>query len=241
MRRIRDTMNRGRRASSLARTLGMALLGTVFAAGPVIGAAQGGVAGRVSIKEKAGEKTTDFGNTVIYLEPKAGSARASEMKAQMAINGRNFAPRVRVITVGSTVDYPNQDPFTHNVFSTTPGALFDLGSYGSGKSKSNRFTKAGAFPVYCNVHEKMTAWVVVVGTPWYTQASNDGRWEIPKVPAGRYTLTVWHERAEPVVTEVSVPVAGLAALDTKLDASGYKEVAHMDKNGKDYKKRGVVY
>ncbi len=203
--------------------------------------AQGTVAGRVSIQEKPGEKTSDFANTVIYLEPKSGPARVSEGKAQMAINGRNFAPRVRVVTTGSTVDYPNQDPFTHNVFSTTPGALFDLGSYGSGKSKSNKFVKAGAFPIYCNVHAKMTAYIVVVNTPWFTQASNDGRWDIPKVPAGKYTMTVWHERAKPVVSEIDVPVAGLAALDTKLDASGYKEVAHMDKNGKDYSKRGVIY
>jgi plastocyanin len=204
--------------------------------------AQGTVAGRVSIQEKAGEKTGDYANTVIYLEPRGGAPRVTPSKVQMAINGRNFAPRVRVVTVGSMVDYPNQDPFTHNVFSTTVGALFDLGSYGNGKSKSAEFKKAGAFPVYCNVHAKMTGYVVVVNTPWFTQASNDGRWEIPRVPAGKYTLTVWHERApSPVTTEVDVPAAGLASLDTKLDASGYKEVAHKDKNGKDYATRGVIY
>jgi plastocyanin len=203
--------------------------------------AQGTVAGRISITEKAGEKTSDFANTVIYLEPKGAAAKVAAAKTQMAINGRNFAPRVRVVTTGSTVDFPNQDPFTHNVFSTTAGALFDLGSYGSGKSKSNEFKKAGAFPVYCNVHAKMTAYVVVVNTPWYTQAGNDGRWEIPKVPAGKYTLTVWHERSAPTTSEIEVLATGLAALETKLDASGYKEVAHKDKLGKDYSTHGVVY
>lgn len=203
--------------------------------------AQGTVAGRVSIQEKPGEKTADFGNAVIYLERKAGNARVPEMKAQIAMTGRSFAPRVRVVPAGSSVDFPNQDPFSHNAFSTTQGALFDLGSYGSGKSKSTKFVKGGAFPVYCNVHAKMTAYVVVVNTPWFTQALNDGRWDIAKVPAGKYTLTVWHERTKPVITEIDVPVAGLASLDTKLDASGYKEVAHMDKNGKDYSRRGVVY
>ena len=203
--------------------------------------AQGTVAGRISIQEKPGEKTTDFANTVVYLEPKGGPAKASEAKAQMAINGRNFAPRVRVVPVGSTVEYPNQDPFTHNVFSTTPGALFDLGSYGSGTSKSNQFKKAGAFAIYCNVHSKMTGYVVVVNTPWFTQAAADGRWEIAKVPAGKYTLTVWHERAKQVDTEIEVPGAGLASLDSKLDASGYKELAHKDKVGKDYSTHAVVY
>jgi plastocyanin len=214
------------------------LAATVFAPAA---SAQGTVAGRISIQEKPGEKTVDYANTVIYLEPKGGSARVSEGKTQMAINGRNFAPRVRVVTVGSTVEYPNQDPFTHNVFSTTPGALFDLGSYGSGVSKSNQFKKAGAYPVYCNVHAKMTAYIVVVNTPWHAQAAADGRWEMGKVPAGKYTLTVWHERATPIVSEIDVPSDGLPIVETKLDARGYKEVAHKDKLGKDYSTHGVVY
>lgn len=235
-----------RRMMSGTRVFGMFIVGLLaVAAGlvavPASGSAQGTVSGRISILEKAGEKTVDFANTVIYLEPKGGAARAAETKTQMAINGRNFAPRVRVVTVGSSVEYPNQDPFTHNVFSTTPGALFDLGSYGSGTTKSNRFAKAGAYPVYCNVHAKMTGYVVVVNTPWFTQAAADGRWELAKVPAGKYTMTVWHERASPVVTDIDVPAAGLATLDAKLDASGYKEVAHKDKLGKDYSTHGVVY
>lgn len=209
---------------------------------PALAAAQGAVAGRISIDEKPGEKTTDLANAVIYLEPKAGAAKTVPGKATMAINGRNFAPRVRVVTPGSTVDFPNQDPFTHNVFSTTEGSKFDLGSYPSGKGKSQEFRKAGPIPVYCNVHAKMTAIVVVVNTPYYTQATLDGRWEIAKVPAGKYTMTVWHERAAaPVTSEIDVAATGLAALESKLDARGYKEVAHRDKNGKDYATRGVVY
>lgn len=240
---LREVEMRGMRAGGMEesmRTAGLLALAVVAAGVP--GLAQGTVSGRVSIQEKSGQKTSDYANTVIYLEPRAGTPHVAPSKVQMAINGRNFAPRVRVVTTGSTVDYPNQDPFTHNVFSTTIGALFDLGSYGNGKSKSAEFRKPGAFPVYCNVHAKMTGYVVVVSTPWYTQASNDGRWEIPRVPAGKYTLTVWHERApSPVTADVDVSAAGLSSLETKLDASGYREVAHKDKNGKDYATRGVVY
>jgi plastocyanin len=216
-------------------------MASVFTA--LTAAAQASVTGRVMITEKAGEKTSDIGNTVIYLEPKSGAAKTAPAKATMAINGRNFAPRVRVVTPGSTVDFPNQDPFTHNVFSTTEGSKFDLGSYGSNaKGKSQEFKKAGAIPVYCNVHAKMTAFVVVVNSPWFTQAGNDGRWEIAKVPAGKYTLTVWHERAaSPSTSEIEVTAVGIASIDTKLDASGFKEVAHKDKNGKDYSTHGVVY
>ena len=220
-------------------TLSVSVLGLVSAAH--FASAQGTVAGRISIQEKPGEKTSDLGNAVVYLDPKGVAPRVVESRAQMAINGRNFAPRVRVVTVGSTVEYPNQDPFTHNVFSTTPGAVFDLGSYGSGTSKSTHFRKPGAFPIYCNVHARMTGYVVVVNTPWHAQSAADGRWEIARVPAGKYSLTVWHERAQPVVTDIDVPATGVAPLDTKLDASGFKETAHKDKLGKDYSTHGVVY
>ncbi|HEY4659174.1 MAG TPA: hypothetical protein VIH11_06675 [Gemmatimonadaceae bacterium] len=203
--------------------------------------AQGTVSGRVAIQEKPGETTTDLAITVVFLVGKGGAARAPETKAQMAIIGRQFSPRVRVVTVGSSVEYPNQDPFSHNVFSTAAGAAFDLGLYGSGKSKAAHFRKPGAFPVYCNIHEKMTAYVVVVATPHHVQASADGRWSIAKVPAGKYELHVWHERAGEVVKELEVPATGLTDVDQKLDATGYKQVAHKNKFGKDYAASGVRY
>jgi plastocyanin len=222
--------------------LGMAGLGVCAALlGPGSLLAQSAVSGRVSLQEKPGEKTSDYANTVISLEPKAGTARTAVVRTQMAMNGRTFTPHVRVVTVGSTVEYPNQDPFTHNVFSTTPGALFDLGAYGSGRSKSNQFRKTGAYAIYCNIHAKMAAYVVVVNTPWFTQAAADGRWQVDRVPAGRYVLTVWHERAQPVVSEIDVPAAGLATLETTLDARGYKEVPHKNKFGRDYTNAGVIY
>src|SRR5476649_2884516 len=98
--------------------------------------AQGAVSGRVAMQEKPGETTKDFDATVVYLMPKGAPARFAETKAQMAMNGRQFSPRVRVVTTGSTVEYANQDPFTHNIFSTAPGASFDLGEYGNHVTKS---------------------------------------------------------------------------------------------------------
>jgi plastocyanin len=203
--------------------------------------AQGPVSGRVAMQEKPGETTKDFDGTVIYLTPKGAPAHFSATKAHMAMSGRQFAPHVRVITTGSTVEYANQDPFSHNIFSTAPGAAFDLGTYGSGIAKSTAFTKPGAFPVYCNIHAQMTAVVVVVSTPYYTQAGADARWTIPKVPAGKYELHIWHERAPAATQDVDVPVAGLTGVDVTLDARGFKQVAHKNKLGKDYAANGVRY
>lgn len=203
--------------------------------------AQGAVSGRVAMQEKPGETTKDFDATVVYLMPKGAPSRFAETKAQMAMNGRQFAPRVRVVTTGSTVEYANQDPFSHNIFSTAPGAAFDLGTYGSGVAKSTVFKKAGAYPVYCNIHAQMTAFVVVVSTSHYTQAGADARWKIAGVPAGKWELHVWHERAPEVTQDLDVPSTGLANVDVTLDARGFKQVAHKDKMGKDYTTTGIRY
>ena len=214
-------------------------VGALFLARPVI--AQGAVSGRVAMQDKPGEATKDFDGTVVYLLPKGAPARFAETKSQMAMNGRQFAPRVRVVTTGSTIEYVNQDPFSHNIFSTAPGASFDLGSYSGGVAKSTQFKKAGAFPVYCNIHAQMTAFVVVVSTSHFTQAGVDARWKITSVPAGKYELHVWHERAPEVTQELDVPAAGIANVDITLDARGFKQVAHKNKDGRDYTATGVRY
>lgn len=201
--------------------------------------AQGVVTGRVTLTERPGEPTTDIGNTVIYLvRTDTASPPTRPGRASIAMNGRTFVPRVRVVTPGSRVDFPNQDPFAHNIFSTTPGAVFDLGLYPSGKSKDAPFRRDGVFPVYCNIHPRMTAFVVVAPTPWAVQAGNDGRWRIEGVPAGRYAVHVWHERAKPTRQEVTVGTGGLDGVDLTLDARGFRFEQHKNKFGKEYDKTG---
>jgi len=218
-----------------------------FAAGaafalPATLAAQGAVSGRVSVLERPGEQTTDFNSTVIHLTPKdSASARTRPARASIAMSGRAFVPHVRVVTPGSRVDFPNQDPFSHNIFSSAPGAVFDLGLYPAGKSKDAPFRRPGAFAVYCNIHPRMTAFVVVVPSQWYAQAGNDGRWTIDGVPPGEYVLTVWHERAPTVAVPITVTAAGLGALTTTLDARGYRFAEHKNKFGREYDKNAVRY
>ena len=204
--------------------------------------AQGVVSGQVSVQERPGETTSDLGNTVVYLVP-AGALRTKvkELKEQMTMQSRQFQPRVRIVTVGSKVDFPNQDPFSHNIFSNAPGAAFDLGLYGRGTAKTAEFKKEGAFAIYCNIHSRMTGFVVSVATPWYALAGADGRYKISGVPAGKYTVHVWHERAPEQAKDIIVPSAGLASADAPLDARGFKFASHKNKFGQDYQASGERY
>lgn len=206
---------------------------------PAIAEGQGNVVGQITIQEKPGESTTDLGNTVVWLESASGArTRPAPTNSQMSMDGRKFSPHLRVVTPGSKVDFPNQDPFSHNIFSNTSGGAFDLGLYGRGNSKRASFRKPGVYPVFCNIHARMTGFVLAVATPWYIQPGADGRFSFDHVPAGTYVAHVWHERTPEETREIVVPSRGLDGVDVRLDARGYLFKPHRNKFGQEYTSQG---
>lgn len=192
------------------------------------------VAGQVAILERPGEPTEDLANAVIFLEPANPTpVRVGPTKVVMALEKRQFSPRVRVVTEGSVVEFPNEDRFSHNVFSKTNGG-FDTGSYGRGKKKDQKFAEAGVYPLYCNVHPRMTGFVIALKTPYYTQPGADGRFSLENVPPGEYRLIAWHDRTTLDTVPVTVAAGGLANLRIELDARSYRYTQHKNKFGKDY-------
>lgn len=224
------------------RIVAAIVVGLAGAAAPASVMAQGPgtVSGQVTIVERPGETTEDLGDVVVFLEPLA-SARpkpalpAGSTTTNTAVNlqGRQFVPRVRVVTEGARVEFRNEDPFSHNVFSKTNGG-FDTGVYGRGKTRDNVFADAGVYPLYCNIHPRMTAFIITLKTPYYAQAGADGRFVVEHVPPGQYTMHVWHDRATEVVQPVTVAAAGLPNVRVELDARGYRYVQHKNKFGTDY-------
>jgi plastocyanin len=190
------------------------------------------VSGRITVTDAGGKPATDIGSAVVYLEGDGPQARP--VTTEMTLDGRNFTPRVVVVPVGSTVRFPNHDPFNHNVFSVSESNAFDLGLYGRGRSRSHRFRHPGLVRVYCNIHPRMSGFVIVVAGPYFTQPSADGTFSIADVLPGTYVLHVWHERAAEVTRSIAVPAGGLAHVDVALDASGYKWVPHKNKYGQEY-------
>jgi plastocyanin len=194
------------------------------------------VAGRVVILEKDNKPTPDLGDAVVYLEgaATAGTA-ATPITVDVAITDKMYAPHVVVVPVGSTVRFPNHDPFNHNVFSVSEPNTFDLGLYGRGEAKSQTFQHAGLVRVYCNVHPRMVAYVFVMANRLYAQPGQDGSFTIENVPPGRHRLHVWHERIPTeVVKDVTASDAAGADLRIALDARGYKWQPHRNKYGKNY-------
>lgn len=217
-------------------------LATLCAAGlPPALAAQGvPITGRITIQDRDGRPGTDQAQAVVWLEG-AGAPAGAPVTVELATEGKQFVPHLVVVPRGSTVAFPNHDPFNHNVFSLAAERVFDLGLYGRGESKSVEFTTPGVIRVYCNVHAQMRGLVVIPGSGLFTQPETDGTFRLERVPPGDYVLHVWHERTAEVTQALRVGAGAPAPVSIALDARGYRLVQHRDKNGKSYSDRSRRY
>jgi plastocyanin len=193
----------------------------------------GTVRGRVELVQKGGRKRADLSEVVVWVE--GARAKPTPTPATITMKGKTFSPHVVAVAVGSPVDFPNDDPIFHNVFSVSGENRFDLDLYKRPKSGRWTFQHPGIVRVYCNIHPQMSAVVVVRDNPFFATANAEGAFEIPDVPAGRYLLKAWHERAaQEASAEITVPGSGEAGAKLVLDASSYRRVPHKKKDGRDY-------
>jgi plastocyanin len=205
-------------------------------------AAAATVSGRVQLsdsRDPAVRRKSDFSGVVLSLEPLGAAAAPAPGRARMIQKDKLFQPHVLAITTGTVVDFPNYDPIYHNAFSNYDGQIFDVGLYPPGTSRSVRFSRPGVVRVFCNIHESMSAVIVVLETPLFATTGSDGRFEIKGVPHGEYRLRVFHERATPKVLELAgrpVNVGGdpVVLPDIVVSESGYLPVPHKNKYGTEY-------
>lgn len=151
-----------------------------------------------------------------------------------------FTPHLLVVPTGTSVDFPNEDPFFHNVFSLFNGKRFDLGLYESGTSRAVHFDREGVSYIFCNIHPEMGAVVLALSTPYYAISNNARTVTIHSVPSGTYHLHVWSElarNANPVDAEKTVQI-GTASVhldDILLQGVADPMEHHKNKFGDDYR------
>jgi hypothetical protein len=188
----------------------------------------------------SGRKMPDPSNVVLWLTPGEGSPLPSPapVHPQLVQKNKSFDPHVLVVPVGTQVEFPNRDPFFHNVFSLFEGKRFDLGLYEAGSTRNVLFDKPGISYIFCNIHAEMSAVVIALTTPYYGISDRAGQVTVPRVPAGRYTLHVWYETALPetlsALTREVVVAGNPSALGVlHLPAPG-SPAAHKNLYGDDY-------
>ena len=140
---------------------------------------------------------------VAALETVARSPRAT-----MNQEHETFVPHVLAIRVGTVVDFPNSDPFFHNVFSLSKARRFDLGRYARGRSKAVRFDEPGVVRVFCDIHSHMSAFILVFAHPYFAVTDEQGRYRIDEVPTGTWSVAAWYEGAVRETRPAVVPPDG---------------------------------
>jgi plastocyanin len=170
---------------------------------------------------------------VVYFESAVPQpTRAPETPYEIVTRGKEFLPRVLAVPRGSRVRFPNSDPILHNVFSVSGDNSFDLGLYRKGPGKDKRFDHPGVVRVFCNVHQAMVAYVLVLETPFSTSPDAAGAFALAGLPRGAGKLTVWHEQAEPWTMDLRLPAA--SPVVAKVEVTRPRIPPHLDKTGRSY-------
>src|SRR5277367_213189 len=177
---------------------------------------------------------------VIWLKPVQADPAPAGTPGSFTLVQKNkmFTPHLLVVPVGSSVAFPNADPFFHNVFSLFDGRRFDLGLYEAGSTRSVVFSREGVSYIFCNIHSQMSAVVIAVTTPYYAVADANGVFRLHDVPSGQYEMHVWIEgQRQPILDQLTkqVRISGDSRDLGKIPIEGLQNShEHLNKFGQPY-------
>ncbi len=207
------------------------------------GAQNVGLKGKVQLT-RSGHRLKDASQLVVWLTA-VGNTPVPAMPRQepsqipqLVQKDKSFHPELLVVPAGGKVEFPNHDPFFHNVFSLFDGKRFDLGLYESGTTRFVTFDKPGISFIFCNIHAQMHAVVIAVQTPYYAISDRRGEIDIRDVSPGRYQMHVFHPSVAPEELHAAEREITVTSHDSFLGSFSLSEsdleVAHKNKYGRDY-------
>ena len=189
------------------------------------------------------QKRTAPHEVLVWLSARPGSLDPhllAPVPGRFKIEQKNksFQPHFLVVPAGSVVEFPNRDPFFHNVFSQFNGKRFDLGLYEAGSTRTVRFDHAGVSYIFCNIHSQMAAVIIALDTRLYTVLNGSGTAEWDDVPPGDYLIHVWQEGSEAsqlaaLAQQIHVTDAATSAASIRMPKAA-APTAHKNKFGDDY-------
>jgi len=206
---------------------------------------KGDVTGQVRLVETTSQRgAKDASQVVLWLVPRRGASEESvslgspKRHYRMLQQNKTFEPMLLVVPLGSIVDFPNLDPWFHNVFSLYQGKRFDLGLYQAGAEKEVIFDRPGPSFLFCNIHPQMTAVILTVNSDFFGISDRAGHVLIRNVPTGRYSMHAWYESAASEFTDAPQRPIDIAPGDNVLPALSIPvtkhDWSHKDKYGNDY-------
>lgn len=200
----------------------------------------GVIVGQVEMQAKG--KPVPLDEVMIAVEPlTVGLIQPRAPKRWvMTMRDKTYSPTHLLVQVGDSIEFSNEDHFKHNVFSSSQPNIFDLGTYGPEKKPQVTLTHPGLVKVYCNIHPKMAAFVLVSAVDRMTLTDKTGRFRLEDLPPGRYRLTAWNIRAD-WQQEITLLAGQSLPVTIHLDASQYQPKPHLNKLGKPYPPEKVSF
>ena len=154
---------------------------------------------------------------VVMVHGPAGTAPAKPGSFVIDQVAKSFTPDLTVMSVGSTVTFPNSDAVSHQVYSFSPAKKFQLPLYRGAPYPPMKFDTAGIVTLGCNIHDDMIAYVIVTDAAWFGRTGPDGDWTADGLPAGEFRIEVWHPRLREAAQLVERKVSLAAAQDGRTD------------------------
>jgi plastocyanin len=217
-----------------------ALAALLLAVAPCL-AQQVTLSGRVQLVSTANPSSSQARGVVVWLTPVDSRVAVKPFHTgplKLVQHNKSFEPHLLIVPVGALVQFPNHDPFFHNVFSLFEGKRFDLGLYEAGSTRNVSFDRPGISYIFCNIHAEMSAVVIALDTPYYSVSTSKGEVVIPEVPIGRYTVHLWYETALPETLKAltrEINVTESSSTLGVLQVPAERAVsAHKNKYGMDY-------
>ena len=144
----------------------------------------------VRVVDASGRPVRD---AVVTLYP-AGAARQPHTAGRYVVaqKGLQFRPFLTVVPVGADVSFPNLDPTKHHVYSFSAAKRFELKLFAKDQSRIVHFDKPGVVALGCNIHDQMSAFIVVTDSAWTARTNAQGIASFGDAPNAPARLTVWH-------------------------------------------------
>ncbi len=162
-----------------------------FAAGLALAAPLAAAPLSVRVVDAAGRPVKD---AVVTLYPAGNAARAPRPGGRYVVSQKNiqFHPFLSIVPVGADVSFPNLDPTKHHVYSFSPAKRFELKLFAKDQSRTVHFDKPGVVALGCNIHDQMSAFIVVTDSVWTARTNAQGTAVFGDAPNAPARLTAWH-------------------------------------------------
>jgi plastocyanin len=173
--------------------------------------------GRVEVLTREGGAVT---GVAVVLEIPGAPRSAARHSVRMDQQNRRFVPQVLVVEAGTSVEFPNSDQVSHQVYSFSPARRFQLPLYRGTTHPPVVFSQPGLVVLGCNIHDEMVGYVLVTESPYHATTDETGAARFRDLPAGSYHVTVWgpliHDGGGTVTGTLAITGDGAQTLSLRL-------------------------